>query len=573
MVTPFRRFAAAAPLLVFVLLVFLLPFANTSLAQEAAEEAQEAVFGETLEVRRVNVEVYVTDGDGKRVTDLKASDFQVFEDGKNVEITNFLAVAGGKSIESSAVIDGPQIETTPAAPLPAAAEAIPDERRLWVVIYIDNVHLRPFHRNKVLGHVRTFMRSLPAGTHAMLVSFDRSLHVRETFTPDLSLISDKTYELEDLSAFVVQKQTDRDNVLKEIRRNTKDFQAAELEADFYAKSAYNDVEQSVRALDETIELLAGLPGRKSLVYVSDGLEMRAGEDMFQQVQQQFSTERGRSGINMLANRYNARRLFSQLIDRSNGSGVTLYTIDAAGLKTSGGSADRGGGTSTHEVDITYQLNRQESLIYISDETGGLSAIGTNNFGGAFKNIADDFSHYYSLAYRPLHGGDGRRHEIDIKVLRKGLKLRYRDGYRDKNNETRIGEATLASLLYGVGGNPMGVEARTLDPVRTDTGDVLLPVEVRIPIGNLTLVPRGELYVARARVALALLDAEGGRSPVDQKVVPIEIPAADIEVARGKYFVYEAQLRIGKGQQRMVVAVRDEFAGNESFVRKVLVFAQ
>lgn len=565
MVTPFRRFVATALTLVFVLLL-----ANASLAQEAAEEA---VFGETLEVRRVNVEVYVTDGDGKRVTDLKASDFQVFEDGKSVEITNFLAVAGGKSIESSAVIDGPQIEATPAAPLPAAAGEIPDERRLWVVIYIDNVHLRPFHRNKVLGHVRTFLRGLPADTHAMLVSFDRSLHVRETFTPDLSLISEKTYELEDLSAFVVQKQTDRDNVLKEIRRNTKDFQAAELEADFYAKSAYNDVEQSVRGLDETVELLAGLPGRKSLVYVSDGLEMRVGEDMFQQVQQQFSNERGRSGLNLMANRYNARRLFSQLIDRSNGSGVTLYTIDAAGLKTSGGTADRGGGTSTFEVDITYQLNRQESLIYLSDETGGLSAIGTNNFGGAFKNIADDFSHYYSLAYRPLHGGDGRRHEIDIKVLRKGLKLRYRDGYRDKNNETRVGEATLASLLYGTGGNPMGVEARTLDPVRTDTGDVLLPVEVRIPIGKLTLVPRGELYVARARVALALLDAEGGRSPVDQKVVPIEIPAADIDVARGKYFVYEAQLRIGKGQQRMVVAVRDEFAGNESFVRKVLVFAQ
>src|ERR1700704_5355389 len=39
-------------------------------------------FGEAVEVNVVNVEVYVTEKDGKRVNDLKREDFTVFEDGK-----------------------------------------------------------------------------------------------------------------------------------------------------------------------------------------------------------------------------------------------------------------------------------------------------------------------------------------------------------------------------------------------------------------------------------------------------------------------------------------------------------
>lgn len=541
----------------------------------AAPAADASFFGETFEVRRVNVEVYVVDGDGKRVTDLKAEDFRVFEDGAPVEITNFLAVAGGKPLESSSVIDGPapepEAQPQPAPALPAEEE-IPDERRQWVVLYVDNLHIRPFNRNKVLGHLRHFVRALPRGAQAMLVSFDKSLHVRETFTDDLDAISERTFELEDLSAFAVEKQNNRDATLKGIKGSTRDVQAAGMEADFYAKNAYNDVEQSIRGLDETIALLAGLPGRKSLVYISDGLEMRAGEDMFQLVQQQFSTKRERSNFNLMINRYDSRRLFQQLTGRANSSGVTVYTIDAVGLKAGGGQADTGGGGSTYEVDVTYQLNRQEPLLFMAEDTGGLAAIGTSNFGSAFKNIAEDFTHYYSLAYEPRQSGDGRQHEIEVKVMRKGLKLRYRDGYRDKSSETRVAESATAALLYGSGANPFGIDAKAFDLVESDAG-TLLPVEVRIPIGKITMVQRGEFYYGKVRVAMALLDDEGNRSPVDQKEVPVEVPAADIEVARTKFFVYAAQLRVGKGRQRMVVTVRDELAGIESTVRKTLVFSR
>ena len=51
-------------------------------------------FGETVEVNVVNVDVYATDKSGNQVTDLRKGDFQVFEDGKPVDISNFELIEG-----------------------------------------------------------------------------------------------------------------------------------------------------------------------------------------------------------------------------------------------------------------------------------------------------------------------------------------------------------------------------------------------------------------------------------------------------------------------------------------------
>src|SRR5688572_25929801 len=62
---------------------------------QAPPENPEPTFFESIDVNVVNVEVYVTDKQGRRVQGLTRDDFQVLEDGKPVEITNFYAVSGG----------------------------------------------------------------------------------------------------------------------------------------------------------------------------------------------------------------------------------------------------------------------------------------------------------------------------------------------------------------------------------------------------------------------------------------------------------------------------------------------
>lgn len=535
-------------------------------SQAATDDAPGDLYIETMNVNLVNVDVYVTDKKGRRVHDLKVEDFEVFEDGRPVKVTNFFAMKEGvPAVETVATLDRP--DQAPAdGPKPAVD--LPVDQQLHLIVYIDNLHIRPFNRNKVLQRVRNFLRTkMQKNSQAMLVTFERSLKIREGFTGDLDRISEATYELEDLSAFTVQRETERDNIIKRILR-TENPQEAESHADFYAKSVYADLEMSIRGMREMVSILAGLPGRKALLYVSDGLEMRAGEDLFLLAIQEHPRLDTHGGVTMQTARYDGRRRFQELIAQANANRVTFYTMEAAGLRShSSLSAERSGGVSTIDIDFSYQMNRQESLLMLADDTGGLATISTNNFAGALENMAQDFGSYYSLGYSPAHSGDGRFHRIEVKVKKPGLKVRHRDGYRDKSQTTRINEGTLASLLHDTETNPLGVEVKFLEPGLDARGDLVLPVEVRIPIQEMALLPRAGIYRGKMLISLAVMDDEGETSPVQMVPVPVEVPEADIEVARTKYYVYSAGLQIRPGRQKIAVGVRDDVAGRQTYLSR------
>ena len=60
----------------------------------------------------------------------------------------------------------------------------------------------------------------------------------------------------------------------------------------------------------------------------------------------------------------------------------------------------------------------------------------------------------------------------------------------------------------------------------------MPVLVRIPIGRLQLIPRGEQSEdARVRLFISALDSAGGTSDVQQAPVPISIPKAEVAALR------------------------------------------
>lgn len=205
---------------------------------------------------------------------------------------------------------------------------------------------------------------------------------------------------------------------------------------------------------------------------------------------------------------------------------------------------------------------------LADDTGGLATINTNNFAGALDAMAKDFNSYYSLGYLPSHSGDGRFHRIEVKVRKKGLEVRHRDGYRDKSLETRITEGTLAALVFDQGSNPLNANIQFLDPVVDGKRDTFLPIEVRIPIGRVTLLPGEQMHSGKIRISLAVMDEENQISPVEMSTVPIQIPEQDLEIARTKYYVYSATLQVRPGKQKIAVGLRDEVTGQQSFVSRI-----
>jgi VWFA-related protein len=562
------------------LFLALASLASAQAKKPAAGKAEDpGTFLETVNVGVVNVDVYVTDKKGNPITGLTKDDFQLLENGSRVEISNFYAVNAGKAVAQP---DDLAPATPGAALAPGAAPApaadldkvqTPEEQRLRLIVYIDNYNLRPFNRNRVMRELRAFIGTkLGKGDELMLVTYDRELHIRRTFTSDPSLIAAAMLDLEKISAQGVHADSDRRDVLKRIE-DSRSAAEAESAAHNYAQSTYNDLSFSIDSIKKMIDALAGMPGRKAVLYVSDGLQMIAGQDVFYAVQNKYG-EQSTSMTSTLE--YNVARRLDELTAQANANRITFYTIDAAGLRSydSNSAENQGPGAGapglSQLVDSVRISNLQSTLQTLAEKTGGVAILNTNVITPRLERVARDFNTYYSLGYTPPHFGDGRYYKIEVKVKnRKDLQVRHREGYRDKSTESRMSDGTLAALNFPFEENPLGVTLEFGQPRQREDGFYLVPVLVRIPLGKLVLVPHDQTEDARVRLFIAALDSAGGSSDVQQAPVPISIPKADVAAAQNKKYVYSVTLLMRAGEQRVSIGVRDDIGAQASFMSRSL----
>jgi VWFA-related protein len=552
-----RRLALAA------LLPFVLGAAPQPPAETAGERPDETFF-EALEVTLVNLDVQATDRAGRRVSGLTADDFEVREDGRPVALTHFAEIGPAAAAPAPAAPVAPQA----AAPVAPQAAAAAGDRDMHVVLYFDNLFLRPFTRNYALAQIPGLLAKLDPLARVMVVTFERSLHVRLPFTRDRRAVLAALSDLAELSALGEQSARERRDVMQRVESSRRLIDAEPL-VDAYAKAQFDDVVRSVRGLHDTVASLAGLPGRKALVHVSDGLPLTAAEDLFYLLDQKFGDT---VASQLRANRYKVARELRELAARANANRVTFYTVEAAGMRAHESLSAEHGGSSTSvyiEIDGAREMNEEQPLLMLAADTGGLATLNTNNLDEALLEVAADLSSYYSLGYSPGHGGDGRYHTVEVRVKRAGVETRHRAGYRAKTPAVVLHEGTVAALVHGAERNRLGLELQFEVPTARADGHYLVPVLVRIPIAALALVPQGDQHVGRLQVALAVMDGEGRLSEIETTPVPIAIPAADLQGARGQFYVYAAQLLMARGDQVVGVGVRDDLAGELSFVRRPL----
>ncbi len=568
-------------------LALLVPMAGPARAEQekpaasndGSEGSQSDLFIDTVEVNVVNVDVYVTDHDGNPVKGLTAKDFEVLENGNEVSLTNFYAIEGSQVVESEGsgptlpqgAVAGEEHTAEPKEQIPGLAPkpTIPEDQRLSLVLYVDNYNIRPHNRRRVLQDVRSFVsRHVGPQDRVMLVTYDHALHVRRSFTSDTRSVVDALFKVDELTGNAVHFDSDRRDTLRRIEDSQSAGEALSW-AETYAESIRNDLFFSIDAMREIVNSLAGLPGRKAILYVSDGVPMIAGEDIFHAVQQKYSS----SGAMTRVLDYDASRRFEELAATANANRVSFYTLDAAGLRPPS-SADasefgRGQAGSLQFVDSVRTHNLQAPLQMLAEETGGRAIINLNRVGPILDKVAQDFRSYYSLGYSPAHSGDGRYYKIDVKL--KGAaaghkySLRHRTGYRDKTSADQMSDGVLAALHFPYYANPLDLDLSFDTSHQRDDGLFLVPVKVRVPLRSLTLVPRGNTYQAQAKLYLAALDDRGDVSDVQHVLLPVQVSADEIGQLDGKDFIYTVSLLMRRGEQKVAVGVRDEIAANNSFV--------
>lgn len=585
------------------------------------DEALSNIFRDTQEVHVVNVDVVVTDADGRPVTGLTAQDFRLFENGSPVQIDNFFPVVEGRPLPSpvpateKSEANGEVVEPEVGEESSAKTPARPD---FHLVVYIDNVHLRPTHRNRVLERLERHLEELwRPGLSAMLVSNERALEIRQPFTGDRHELLAALGELKGTGSRGSRLDQDREALLAAIGQVRVDAGSGLYETKVglfgrgravgeeseqeqgppagsmtqgevtamvqahaqslvpqlmaYAQARNDEVLSSLRVLDRLVDMLAGLPGRKAVLHVSDGLSVNPAEAVFEAFHKVFEVLPNGPGLLDLSDetpRYNLIATFRDVTDAANAGRVSLYTLDASPPE----AVSRGGAENANEIrslgfSSTEERNQQESLVLLAKETGGRTSLSNVTLDATVSGLFQDFESYYSLGYQAEREPGRERHiEVRLAEPRPGRTVRHRSKIRDRTPQELMVERTLAALVLGSPHNPLGVRLEALDPQPAEDGNFLVPVRVRIPLGELVLVPGAREHEARVSLYVVATDGRGRTSEVMQQVCPVRIPNSELLVALGGHAECGVRLLMRPGRQRVAVGVRDEMSARDATVR-------
>ena len=213
-----------------------------------------------------NVEVFVTDSKGNRVSGLTRDDFELRQDGVPQKITNFYAVSGGKVL----LEDGKVLAVEDSA----TQEDLPVEVKARYLIFIDNLNITAQNRNRMFKSLKLWVaQTVGHNAEAMIVTWNRSLKVRRKFTTEGSDIVALLEKIELETGGGSSVSSDRVDALHRIDDAQSAGEATQI-AIQYAQAYRNDLIFSVNALKDTVNGLAGVAGRKILIYVSEGLRRR-----------------------------------------------------------------------------------------------------------------------------------------------------------------------------------------------------------------------------------------------------------------------------------------------------------
>lgn len=547
----FDRPRRTALLTVLALLTSLLPAAAQAPAPQGPPQgaAPADLFGETIEVRVVNVEVVVTDREGNRVTGLAPGDFRLKVDGKEVPIEYFTEVRGG-----DAIVPTPGGESTVQG-LPSLEPGTPVGTSY--LVFVDDYFSISSRRDEVLRQLKDDLTRLGPEDRMAVVAYDgRDVEMLTSWSSSqntLARVFDqamtrRAHGLERLAEQRTFGATNRLTANTNLDRvNSRDafFNRLTLDELAYAERIAYQVEKSVAAAVSTLRGFAAPPGRKVLLLMSGGWPFSPADWVVNNPGRPITDREVPRGDEMLG----------PLTDTANRLGYTIYSIDVPGMEFQGADAEASdpgplGGLNIREHEV------HASLEFVAQRTGGKALL--NSFREkAFETAESDTRSYYWLGFTPPFKRDDARHDISVDLTRPGLQVRSRDSYLDLSRKGEVSLMVESAMLFGSAPGAESLPVNFGKAVRSGRREMDVPVTLAIPASSITTVPVDGKHIAQLELRVAALDEKGDRSEIP--VVPLRL-SLDQPPQPGKYLKYETTLRLRRIAQHIVVAVFDPLGG-------------
>lgn len=362
----------------------------------------------------IQIDVTVRDKSGKIVTDLKPEDFEIYENGKKQDITNFSFISiDGQTKKAENTAQQKNSKGQVVIPIPPVKLKQEQVRRTYAIM-VDDLGLSFQSIYYVQEALKKFVREqMQDGDLVAIIRTGSGIGTQQSFTSDknqlLAAIEKVRWNSQGRSGI---------DAFEPIQPTLKEQLGVDDKSDKDAQAIIDDFRNqnfsvgTLGALNYVIRGMRELPGRKSLMLFSEGFLMKPET-------------------------FDAMRVIADLANRSS---VILYTIDARGLTVPLMLQAQDNTYSMTGDQITAALEKrndafretQESLRYLAYETGGLAFVNQNNLSKGLGEAVEDQTSYYLLGYQPdadtFDPKKNKFNKLEIKLKRPGLKIRYRSGF-------------------------------------------------------------------------------------------------------------------------------------------------
>jgi VWFA-related protein len=509
-----------------------------------------------VDVNVVNVDVTVTDRKGNPVMNLTRGDFEIFEDGKPMPVSNF------------AIYQTTNIRPKPGlTEAPASQEAAVGPARRRIILLVDNNFIENIERNAALTALEKQLDTTYGDESEWSVAaIGHTLNIIQPFTNQKPLIRAAIEKVKRMPTFLGHHEMDRsilsDHTRKNLDMQTESYDYGEV-VRFTSREqtfrALQSLQSTARAVVEVARAHTADEGKKFMILLTGGMENNTSYTVYDKPSDQ----------EMRALRHDKEEVIDGIVHEANAANFTIHVINARARgmqapqhdvenKSSGidmsspNFFQRGGGNDPIDTADVDSIPLQIAL-----GTGG-TYLPSNDVRHSFEVVEADTSNFYSLGYSPAHNGDRKYHKISVHVKRSGVTVANRIGYFDLTADDRFEQSLHERMTFdqALGALPVTLTLGT-SKIR-DKNAIVVPVVAVLPMQRITLLPRDAGLVGRVHVYLSVFDDNGrnvGFHHQLQEVTVSSDPAKDA----AQNFRYTMNVRLKKGAFTVVITLRDELS--------------
>jgi VWFA-related protein len=531
-----------------------------------APQTGTAIRGGTEEVV---LDVVVRDKKGKLLRELGPADFEVYDDGVKQPIRSVRLVEGKEAVGKTG--------STPLDPL-----------RQIRLVTLAFERLGPDGRRFARQAAQDLLRAAPpANVYYAVMAIDQKLSVLQQFTADTQLLRKAVDRA--TSGLYAEFPADSDRIKEQLTKqlgeapdgrpisaqiqdkidgNPRDPSQALMAQAMLNMLQFNQTMENTESARISIFSLlamvrgqAALPGRKTVLYFSEGLRIPTNLDT----------------------------AFNAVMSTANRANVSFYSIDARGLLTRGDNSaaldelreaaansrstatDTGGRAikpgevkSSDSAEESMKANVQTELRNLAESTGGFLIGNTNDLRGPLRKVVEEINSYYEISYAPqIETYDGRFHKTSVRLLNSDAKVQARSGYfaLPAGETMTVLRSYEAPLLKALGASPLPKDVTFRSAVvRLDhrSGNVRAALIVEVPLKSLTFAEdkAANTYSARTSLVALVKNAQGEVVKKFGQDLPLRGALDKLAAIKEANFVYKEQFTVPAGRYTVETAVLD-----------------